>query len=106
MIMQQVWQDNIYWDAPLVPSTYPEWTSFIDTYDDINKIQIPRWVSYTLDSLNELHVVSDASEKAYTGLILVYIRAQSPNGDLRTHTLSCKTKVAPIKSKTLLRLEL
>ncbi|XP_065354324.1 uncharacterized protein LOC135948797 [Calliphora vicina] len=46
---------------------------------------------------------NDASEKAYAGVI--YIRVETL-GQVHTHLLSCKTKVATIKSINLPRLEL
>ena len=51
-----------------------------------------------------MHCFSDASEKAYAGA--VYIRIQCPSGEIHTHLLTGKTKVAPIKSISLPRLEL
>ncbi|XP_075162828.1 uncharacterized protein LOC142235458 [Haematobia irritans] len=52
----------------------------------------------------ELHVFSDASEKAYAGV--VYIRVVTPDGRIFVHLLSCKTRVAHLKSISLPRLEL
>ena len=66
MIMQKVWLDNINWDDNLPISTENEWQKFVTSYHEVNTIKIPRWVHYTPDSSVELHVFSDASEKAYS----------------------------------------
>ncbi|XP_065356180.1 uncharacterized protein LOC135950572 [Calliphora vicina] len=103
MLMQKVWQDQIDWDEDIKMSTQTEWEKFVASYHEVNCIQIPRWVHYEPESSVELHVFSDASEKAYAGVI--YIRVETPRGEIFTHLLTCKTKVAPIKSVTLPRLE-
>ncbi|XP_037821723.1 uncharacterized protein LOC119610536 [Lucilia sericata] len=100
----KVWQDQIDWDAALKPATEAEWQKFAASYHEVNDIQIPRWVNYIPNSTVELHVFSDASEKAYAGVI--YARVERPNGEIYTHLLTAKTKVAPIKSISLPRLEL
>ncbi|XP_065356279.1 uncharacterized protein LOC135950678 [Calliphora vicina] len=104
MLMQKVWQDQIDWDEDIKMSTQTEWEKFVASYHEVNCIQIPRWVHYEPESSVELHVFSDASEKAYAGVI--YIRVETPRGEIFTHLLTCMTKVAPIKSVTLPRLEL
>ncbi|XP_075170472.1 uncharacterized protein LOC142242835 [Haematobia irritans] len=104
IIMQQVWLDKIGWDESLPLQTERQWRKFVETYQDVNHVRIPRWVNYSTDCEVELHVFSDASEKAYAGV--VYVRVVTPQGHIFTHLLSCKTKVAPIKSISLPRLEL
>ncbi|XP_075157736.1 uncharacterized protein LOC142231004 [Haematobia irritans] len=104
IIMQKVWSDNIGWDEFLSPSTERAWKSFVELYPGVNSISIPRWVQYVPGASTELHVFSDASEKAYAGV--VYIRVVTPDGRIFVHLLSCKTRVAPLKSISLPRLEL
>ncbi|XP_065370843.1 uncharacterized protein LOC135962859 [Calliphora vicina] len=104
MVMQRVWQDQVEWDESLKPATEAEWQKFASSYHEVNQIQIPRWVHYVPNSKIELHVFSDASEKAYAAVI--YARIETPDGEIFTHLLTSKTKVAPIKSISLPRLEL
>ncbi|XP_065365681.1 uncharacterized protein LOC135958718 [Calliphora vicina] len=104
IIMQRIWLDNINWDDKLPLATENEWKKFVSTYLEVNKIRIPRWVHYTPNSFVELHVFSDASEKAYAGVI--YIRVRNSSGEIYSNMLTSKTKVAPIKSISLPRLEL
>ncbi|XP_075150623.1 uncharacterized protein LOC142224721 [Haematobia irritans] len=104
IIMQKVWLDRVGWDEILPSATASEWEKFVDSYPDVNSINIPRWIRYTPCTSAELHVFSDASVKAYAGV--VYIRVLAPNGEIVVNLLSCKTKVAPLKSVSLPRLEL
>lgn len=52
----------------------------------------------------QLHGFSDASEKAYSGV--VYLRMEDSNGMIYTSLVASKTRVAPIKRVTIPRLEL
>lgn len=104
MIMQQIWKDNIGWDEAITPSTWDLWTEFLDDYPNIEKIKIPRFVNYYPTFSIEIHGFCDASEKAYAATL--YLRTQSSEGQIYTHLLTSKTKVAPIKYITLPRKEL
>lgn len=52
----------------------------------------------------EIHVFTDASEKAYCAA--AYLRCVKRNGECTTSLIASKTKVAPLKKMTLPRLEL
>lgn len=52
----------------------------------------------------ELHDFSDASEQAYAAV--VYLQIECTDGSTQVALISSKTKVAPIKRLTILRLEL
>ena len=52
----------------------------------------------------ELHGFSDASKSAYAAV--VYTRLITPSGNVMTNLLQSKTKVAPLKTETIPRLEL
>jgi len=52
----------------------------------------------------EVHVFADASENAYAAA--VYLRGLGPSGEWQSSLLVAKTKVAPLKLKSIPRLEL
>lgn len=104
IIMQQIWKDKTDWDECLKPLTLIQWRSFLSDYSNIEKIDIPRWVNFHPDHEIELHGFCDASEKAYGATL--YVRNVSHPFEISTHLLASKTKVAPVKSETLPRLEL
>ncbi len=64
---------------------------------------IPRPKEFKI-AFKQLHGFSDASEKAYAGV--VYLRLVDTNGHIHTSFVIAKTKVAPIKRLTIPRLEL
>ncbi|XP_053699038.1 uncharacterized protein LOC128746009 [Sabethes cyaneus] len=107
VIMQQLWELKVDWDTTPPGELIHSWQVFAQNLVLLNSFQIPRRVI----SLNEpskifLHGYSDASEKAMGACI--YIRAVDDKGNLSSHLLCAKSKIAPVgnKRKTLPRLEL
>nr|XP_033202459.1 uncharacterized protein LOC117163846 [Bombus vancouverensis nearcticus] len=82
MLLQRLWTLKIDWDESLPADVHTEWSS----------------------SGNELHGFCDASERAYGAC--VYLRIITPDGHVWTRLLTAKSKVAPLKSQTIPRLEL
>lgn len=77
------------------------------TTDPQNTVVIPRWygTSHRSDKSQVLHVFTDASEKAYGAV--AYLQGQIKDGQETVTTLvASKSRVAPIKTITLPRLEL
>lgn len=103
IIMQRVWVDKTGWDDQLVDETLNLWKQFMYNYHHINTIQIQRWIDFTATSDVQIHGFCDASEKAYAAAI--YIRI-STSTSIKTHLLLAKTRVAPIKTQSIPRLEL
>ncbi|XP_075151028.1 uncharacterized protein LOC142225136 [Haematobia irritans] len=103
IIMQQIWVDGTGWDERITPESLKKWTTFQSNYPYVNSIKIPRWFNYSPDSEVQLHGFSDASEKAYAAAL--YIRIRGTNF-ISTHLVASKTKVAPIKTLSIPRLEL
>nr|XP_033204841.1 uncharacterized protein LOC117165607 [Bombus vancouverensis nearcticus] len=66
-------------------------------------LNIRKWASNDRSG-NELHGFCDASERAYGAC--VYLRIITPDGHVWTRLLTAKSKVAPLKSHTIPRLEL
>ena len=79
------------------------WQQFQSSFTCLNNIQIPRWVGYSLKYNVQFHGFSDASERAYAAAL--YIRIEYQN-EVQVHLISSKTKVAPIKTLSIPRLEL
>jgi len=103
MFMQEIWLQNLGWDDKLPTEMSQRWQSFLDEYSDLNQIRVPRWIWYQPEVIIEHHGFCDASQRAYGAAI--YIRVEMGQKIL-TRLLTAKARVAPVKTVSLLRLEL
>ncbi|KAL0830099.1 hypothetical protein ABMA28_003556 [Loxostege sticticalis] len=103
LIMQKLWVDKYGWDDDVSSEIKELWSSFSTTLPLLNNLKIPRWVLNNSDNY-EIHVFSDASERAYG--VCLYVRSVHRSGQITVHLLTSKSKVAPIKPTTMPRLEL
>ncbi|XP_059223145.1 uncharacterized protein LOC131996956 [Stomoxys calcitrans] len=103
IIMQQIWMEKTDWDEIISPSTLSQWRLFQDNYLLINQIRVPRWFQYIPNSKIQFHGFCDASEKAYAAVLYVRIEV---NDSIATNLVLSKTRVAPIKTLSIPRLEL
>lgn len=104
VILQKLWQIHVSWDESIPISFQTQWKSVQSSISDLNDIEYPRFV--LCDNLErvELHGFSDASSIAYSGCI--YVRTVDKLGNISVKLLAAKTRVAPLKTVTIPRLEL
>ncbi len=97
--MQYLWISKLDWDEPLDFELFKKWCEFKSPIPKLSVIKIPRW--YNSVSLEwHLHGFADASARAYSATAFFVV----PN---RTSMLiMSKSRVAPIKTQSLPRLEL
>lgn len=105
ILFQQLWLVGVAWDEPLTENLATSWLQFRSKLKQLDDIKLRRWIN-TSNKTNsiELHGFSDASCSAYAAV--VYVRIVDENQIISTSLISAKTKVAPIKQKSLPRLEL
>ncbi|XP_055842769.1 uncharacterized protein LOC129909721 [Episyrphus balteatus] len=103
ILMQQIWKDKTEWDSCLLPTTEQSWKVFVASLPEVANVSIPRWVEYTPHAVSQIHGFCDASEKAYAACI--YLRVQQQD-KITSHLLWAKSKVAPVNTISLPRLEL
>ncbi|XP_069105757.1 uncharacterized protein [Argopecten irradians] len=94
------------WDDPINPALEEKWNIFKDAVKTLKDLQIPRMmIPVSLSTANdiELHIFSDASEKAVGAV--AYLKVESTE---KQHTgfVMGKTKLAPSHGHTMPRLEL
>lgn len=104
IIMQNIWQLGIGWDESLPLDLLTLWNQFREDMKLINEITVPRHVLGNEHAEIQLHGFSDVSEKAYGACI--YVRYVDRCGNVTTKLLCSKSRVAPLKTISLPRLEL
>lgn len=104
IIMQRLWLEKCDWDDEVSLEIKNLWSTFAGTISALNNLKIPRWVLREDSITHEVHVFTDASEKAYGAC--VYIRSCNGSKVLGVQLLVSRNRVAPIKPTTIPRLEL
>lgn len=104
MLLQRMWLDKLSWDEPLSPELSAPWQAIVRKLLINNDFRIPRIVVCELYTQLELHIFTDASERAYGAC--AYIRSANDEGKCMVRLLMAKSRVAPIKPTTIPRLEL
>lgn len=104
ILLQQLWLAGLSWDDPLPTAIQLQWNNFRNQLHIIETININRWMNTTHQSTLQLHGFCDASEKAYAAVI--YIRVQTAPNEWAVQLVTAKTRVAPVKTISLPRLEL
>jgi len=102
--LQCAWQSGISWDERLPLDLETSWSSFASELPQLSSIHVPRFIGVALDCCYELCGFCDASVKGYAAV--VYLRVTDSSDSVSVQLLGGKTKLAPIKSMSIPRLEL
>ena len=103
MMYQRLWLCGAGWDDPLPPELQQSWVNYREALPVLKEVQIPRWMGTTRRSYVEMHGFCEASESAYGAA--VYLRSEV-RGKVTCHLVAAKTRVSPLKTISLPRLEL
>jgi hypothetical protein len=104
VLLQTLWTRNLDWDQAVPSDIKSRWLEIINGFNTVSGIQIPRKVIIKNSTKIELHGFSDASERAYGAAI--YLKTIDKSGHVQVQLLIAKSRVAPLKSLTIPRLEL
>ncbi|XP_057662504.1 uncharacterized protein LOC130897587 [Diorhabda carinulata] len=106
MLMQKIWKLKCNWDDKITDKEINrKWQEFLSTICQIKDLKIPRLIFNNKEiSKIELHSFSDASTEAYGAC--VYIRTIYTDKTVSRVLISAKSRVAPLKTITIPRLEL
>lgn len=104
IIMQQLWLSKVDWDSPLPEHLLQMWLNFYTQLPQLNEVKILRPLKGTNVDWIEIHCFADASILGYGAAL--YIRSSNSCGKIVVQLACAKSRVAPIKSLTLPRLEL
>ncbi|XP_062557682.1 uncharacterized protein LOC134222533 [Armigeres subalbatus] len=100
LLMQDLWRLGLDWDEILPEELLQNWRRFQEQLSYVNQIRKRRLVVPAGSARVELHGFSDASLRAY-GAVL-YIRTIAKDGTVTVGLVASKSRVAPLKSLTLL----
>ena len=104
ILFQELCLDKIDWDSNLPENLLGTWNSLLNELKCLNDVKIPRCYFRSRPVQFELHGFSNASHRAYAGV--VYVRSLYENGEIDVRLVASKTRVAPLKRQTIPRLEL
>lgn len=104
IMMQKLWELKISWDDPLPSEFCAAWNLFCHNLGALNNLKIPRHILLPNHTYIELHGFSDASQQAFSACI--YIKSLTVDGTCQISLACSKTRVAPLKTVTVPRLEL
>ncbi|XP_044764428.1 uncharacterized protein LOC123320992 [Coccinella septempunctata] len=104
ILLQELWSTKTSWDDPIPESIKCTWLAFQHELPILNNLSISRHAIIQNCIRVELHGFCDSSERAYGAC--VYLRSLDKDGNIRVSLLCAKSKVAPIKTVSIPRLEL
>lgn len=103
IIIQELWKNKMNWDEEVKGEIKGKWEEFNKDLENIHLISINRWFGTTKRDKIQIHGFCDASEKGYGAVLFSRIR----QGDkFKTEIIASKSRVAPLKTLTIPRLEL
>ena len=106
LLLQELCRKRLGWDEPLDKQDQTKWNEWITDLQEIGEIQIPRCIKKDnfQEEYVELHLFCDASEVGYGAV--AYASLCNNNGERRQTLLFSKSRVAPLKTVFVPRLEL
>ncbi|GFU34266.1 uncharacterized protein TNCV_4976241 [Trichonephila clavipes] len=104
IFIQELWKIKLDWNEQLPPDAMEGWKNFYQKLSKVNNIKIPRCILLPATTRIEIHGFSDTSERAYAAV--VHIKCFNESGHSQTRLLCSKSRVAPLKTLTIPRLEL
>ncbi|XP_071056073.1 uncharacterized protein [Onthophagus taurus] len=102
--IQQLWQLKIEWDESPPGHISKNWEIFKKGLIFISDLRIPRLMIPSDTKSVQLHLFCDASQSGYCAV--AYLRCESHNQSINTSFLCGKSRVAPLKTISIPRLEL
>ncbi|XP_074026866.1 uncharacterized protein [Leptinotarsa decemlineata] len=104
IILQQLWREKLDWNETIPQNILSSWMQFSRSIISLNDIKIHRHVLVKEPIEIQVHGFSDASQFAYGAC--VYLRSMDFCRNVRVRLLCAKSRVAPLNSESIPRLEL
>ncbi|KAL9951191.1 hypothetical protein ACROYT_G043811 [Oculina patagonica] len=106
-IQQDLCLKGLGWDDKVPESTQRQWEAWLSDLPKLERFEIPRCFKppeFAAVRRRELHHFSDASSQGYGAVS--YLRQTDANGKVHCSLVMAKSRVAPLKSVTIPRMEL
>ena len=106
LLLQRLWSMNFDWDQPLEGDVLHAWEAWLSERRSLMSIKTPRCYKADLRdpvSRAELHVFGDASQDAFAAV--AYLRQVSSDGQVSCSLVMSRTRNAPLKQISIVRLE-
>ncbi|XP_062712200.1 uncharacterized protein LOC134289763 [Aedes albopictus] len=104
MFIQTLWAADLSWDSELGEDSAAWWRKYRADIERLHHLEVPRRVLWNTQSQYFIHCFCDASQKGYG--CCVYIVSSDELGQLHSHLLTSKSRVAPLRGQSIPRLEL
>lgn len=91
ILQQDLWRSGKGWDEKIPANLLPQWREFKQNVGAISEISVPRWVGTGPSKRLQLHIFSDASEKAMGAV--AFIRVIHEDGQISANLITSKSKV-------------
>ena len=106
MLFQMLCKEKTGWDEELQGNTFKLFMKLLSEMGKLSGIAMPRcYFIPTIKAVDiQLHGLSDASERAFAGV--VYVWTVYENGVISVRLVAAKSRVSPMKQQTIPRLEL
>lgn len=104
LFIQILWQAKLAWDTRLPSDLLHEWLAFRNQLSQLEALRIPRWLGMHPAAEAQLYGFCNASNKAYAAVISSCVKLG--DGQVISHLIASKTRVAPMHLITIPRLEL
>ncbi|XP_055615041.1 uncharacterized protein LOC129761350 [Toxorhynchites rutilus septentrionalis] len=107
ILIQDIWARGIGWDDAIPNDLYERWRTWTNLFPELDLLRIPRcyFRSALPENVNNLqiHIFCDASEVAFSCAANFRVKL---DGEIQVAFIGSKTKVAPLKTISIPRLEL
>ena len=106
LLLQELWRLEYDWHTEIEGKLLDVWKKWLENVKFVPTIRLPRRYITTDEPVHciQLHIFADASESAYGAV--GYLRYTLKSGKHECAFVMSKARLAPLKTKTLARLEL
>ena len=106
LLVQRLWANGLGWDEELTEPEQRVWEIWAAELSRLQDLVVPRCLRRSSDNdeqQHELHLFCDASESAFGAV--AFLRT-TQDGEINVSFIAAKTRVAPLKQISIVRLEL